>query len=67
MAGFHGVVNSRYAVDMVTIICYCSGYSEEDIIKDMDENHGISTIIARIMKEKQQDTCDSNKNHPEHR
>jgi hypothetical protein len=34
------------------LICYCFGYSEEDIIRDLKENRGISSILEKILNEK---------------
>lgn len=46
------------------LICYCFGYSEEDIIKDVRENSGISTILEKIRSEKRQGTCRCGTTHP---
>jgi hypothetical protein len=42
------------------IICYCFGYSEEDIISDVLENNGISSILERILNEKAKGACRCN-------
>ncbi len=52
---------------MSDLVCYCFGYSQEDIIKDMDEHQGESTILAGIIRKKQQGACNCSENHPEHR
>ena len=49
------------------LICYCFGYSEEDIISDVMENKGISSIMERILNEKKKVTCNCRFNHPEGR
>jgi hypothetical protein len=49
------------------LICYCFGYSEEDIIRDVIENRGSSSILGRILSEKKKGTCDCKLNHPEGR
>lgn len=45
-------------------ICYCFGYSEDDIIRDLNENRGTSTILERIVNEKRNGGCNCGKNHP---
>ncbi|MEW6107782.1 MAG: hypothetical protein AB1632_01235 [Nitrospirota bacterium] len=49
------------------LICYCFGYSEEDIVRDVMENNGTSSIMERILSEKKKGTCNSKSNHPEGR
>ena len=49
------------------LICYCFGYSEEDIVRDVLENNGNSLIMERIMTEKKSGTCNCKFNHPEGR
>jgi len=46
------------------LICYCFGYSEEDINKDVLENNGISLILERILSEKKTGGCNCKTNHP---
>jgi len=46
------------------IICYCFGYSEEDIISDVLENSGISSILERILNEKKKGACRCSISHP---
>ncbi|MBI5633843.1 MAG: hypothetical protein HZA15_10230 [Nitrospirae bacterium] len=48
-------------------ICYCFGYSEEDIIRDVLENNGISSILERILSEKKRGGCNCKTNHPQGR
>lgn len=45
-------------------ICYCFGYSEEDITKDVLENKGRSLITERILAEKKVGGCSCVDNHP---
>ncbi len=49
------------------IICYCFGYSEEDIIRDILENNGTSSVMERILAEKKNGACNCKNNHPEGR
>ena len=49
------------------LICYCFGYSEEDIIRDVRENSGTSSILERILNEKKKGTCNCKYNHTEGR
>jgi hypothetical protein len=45
-------------------ICYCFGYSEEDIVRDVRENSGTSLILERILSGKKQGACNCTVNHP---
>jgi hypothetical protein len=49
------------------LICYCFGYSEEDIIRDVLANNGTSSILEKILNEKKNGTCNCEDNHPEGR
>jgi len=49
------------------LICYCFGYSEEDIIRDVLENKGASSVLERILNEKKKGTCNCKYNNPEGR
>ena len=49
------------------LICYCFGYTEEDIIRDVVENNGTSSIMQRILSEKKKGTCNCRYHHPEGR
>ena len=49
------------------LICYCFGYSEEDIIRDVLENKGASSVLERILNEKNKGTCNCKYNNPEGR
>ncbi len=46
------------------LVCYCFGYAEEDIIRDVIENRGISSILERILNEKKTGTCRCSSSHP---
>jgi hypothetical protein len=45
-------------------ICYCFGYSEGDITRDVLENKGRSLIMERILAEKKGGGCNCGTNHP---
>jgi hypothetical protein len=45
-------------------ICYCFGYSEDDITNDVLENKGRSLIMERILSEKKSGGCSCGDNHP---
>jgi hypothetical protein len=49
---------------MANQICDCFGYSDEDIIRDVQGNKGVSTILERIVSEKKKDGCNCGTNHP---
>jgi hypothetical protein len=46
------------------LICYCFGYSEEEIIRDVRESNGSSSILERILNEKEKGSCRCAKTHP---
>jgi hypothetical protein len=48
-------------------ICYCFGYTEEDIVRDVIEHKGASSILDRIFAEKKKGACNCSLNHPEGR
>lgn len=48
------------------MICYCFGYTAEDIRKDFAE-HGRSTIRERIMEEKKKGKCRCELTNPKRR
>ena len=52
--------------DESEIICFCFGYSKEDILKDLKE-HGQSLIFQHIQQVKKNDGCDCANKHPEGR
>ena len=45
-------------------ICYCFGYSEEDITKDVLTNNGRSLIMEKILAEKKGGGCSCGDKHP---
>jgi hypothetical protein len=49
------------------LICHCFGHSEEDIIRDVIANGGISSILERILIEKRRGACNCTFTHPEGR
>ena len=49
------------------VICYCFGYTEEDIIRDFIENHGYSSILEKIMVEKKAGNCRCAEKNPKKR
>jgi len=48
------------------LVCWCFGYSVEDIRKDVKEN-GRSTIMEKIMVEKKQGGCNCADTNPKGR
>lgn len=42
--------------DMARLICYCFGYTEEELRRDVQE-HGRSLIMERIVAEKKDGKC----------
>ncbi len=48
-------------------VCYCFGYSEEDVIRDVLKNNGNSSILDRILNEKKKGGCHCSTNHPQGR
>ena len=51
----------------VNLVCYCFNYSEEDIINDIRENKGTSTIMEKILSEKKRGRCSCSDTHPKGR
>jgi ABC-type uncharacterized transport system substrate-binding protein len=49
------------------IICYCHGYTEEDIISDVKKNKGDSSILRQIIEERKNNVCQCDLKHPEKR
>lgn len=47
-------------------ICFCFGYSEADIVADV-QAHGRSTIMERIVREKAQHGCNCATTNPKGR
>ena len=52
---------------MYELVCYCFGFSAEDIREDVFENEGHSTILTKIVAEKKAGTCRCATLHPEGR
>ena len=49
------------------LICYCFGYSAEDIREDVEANDGRSTILEEIVAAKRAGGCQCATTHPEGR
>jgi hypothetical protein len=49
---------------MNKLVCYCFGYSEADIEKDVRDNNGISTILEKIKASKKDGTCRCHEKNP---
>ncbi len=52
---------------MEELICYCFGYTKEDIINDLKQNKGVSLILKRIMSEKRAGNCRCKEKNPKRR
>ena len=52
---------------MAKLICYCYGYTDEDIIKDLVDHDGKSTILERIKAEKKAGNCQCDVKNPKGR
>lgn len=48
-------------------VCFCFGYTEEDLVKDVIANNGISHILECILNEKKNGACNCKTRHPEGR
>jgi hypothetical protein len=46
------------------LVCYCFGYTREDIEKDCVDNNGQSTILEKISFEKNAGKCDCAQKNP---
>lgn len=53
-------------MDVTNLICYCFGYTDQDILSDMEKN-GRSLIMGRIMEEKRLGGCDCATRNPKGR
>lgn len=51
---------------MSDLICYCFGYTAQDILKDLEQN-GRSLIMEKILEEKRSGQCDCAKKNPKGR
>lgn len=49
------------------LICYCFGYTAEDIALDYAANGGASSILARVTAARQSNSCRCDELHPEKR
>lgn len=49
------------------LICYCYEYTEADIKKDLLMNNGRSLFLERIIKARENNTCQCDIKHPEKR
>jgi len=49
---------------MADLICYCFGYTESDIKKDVCENNGHSLILEKIVFQKKKRACQCAIKHP---
>ncbi|PLY12632.1 MAG: BFD-like (2Fe-2S) protein [Sedimenticola sp.] len=52
---------------MTKTVCYCFGYTDDDIEKDVRRNNGRSLILERILAEKTKGACPCERLHPEGR
>ncbi|GAB6887279.1 (2Fe-2S)-binding protein [Desulfothermus okinawensis JCM 13304] len=52
---------------METQICYCFGYTDKDIEKDVIENKGQSKILEKIQMEKSKGNCNCKELNPKGR
>ena len=51
---------------MSDLICYCFGYTAQDILRDLEQN-GRSLIREKIMDEKRLGKCDCSRKNPKGR
>ena len=49
---------------MAELVCYCFGYTANDIREDVLKNNGESTIMAKIKAEKQAGNCQCETKNP---
>jgi len=54
-------------LDGMKLICYCHGYTEDDIIADMQRNNGESLIMRQIIEDRKNNACQCDVKHPEKR
>jgi len=52
---------------MMKLIRYCFEYTEADIITDLLENNGHSSILNQIAQARKNKTCQCDLEHPEQR
>ncbi|MFO7461330.1 MAG: hypothetical protein R6X07_11970 [Desulfatiglandales bacterium] len=51
---------------MADLVCYCFGYTAQDVLKDLDQN-GRSVIMDKIMEERRRGGCDCAVKNPQGR
>jgi hypothetical protein len=51
---------------MADLVCYCFGYTAQDVLKDLDQN-GRSLIMDKIMEERRLGGCDCAVKNPQGR
>ena len=51
---------------MADLVCYCFGYTAQDVLKDLDQN-GRSVIMDKIMEERRLGGCDCAVKNPQGR
>jgi len=49
---------------MSEMVCYCFGYTVQDIENDVRQHDGASLILERIMQEKKNGTCQCSIKNP---
>lgn len=52
---------------IMTLICFCHGYTEADIVADLKQNRGDSTILRQIIEARRNNTCQCDVKHQEKR
>ena len=58
----HSQEKNEYADE--DTVCYCFGYTKENIEKDFIDNNGCSTIVEKIILEKKAEKCDCARKNP---
>ncbi|QER41992.1 BFD-like (2Fe-2S) protein [Thermodesulfobacterium sp. TA1] len=49
---------------MSELVCYCFGFSKEDILRDVKENQGRSEILGFIVDKKRKGQCECHIRNP---
>lgn len=49
---------------MEELVCYCFGFTKEDIVRDVKENQGRSEILEFIMDKKRKGQCECHLRNP---
>jgi hypothetical protein len=52
---------------MDELICFCYGYTEEDIKRDLIDNKGRSSILESVAEARKKGTCECEEKHPQKR